>query len=52
MKHIKVEDNTHEKAKSQAKSQGMTLMGYIKKLVNDDIKNTVISDRWSGDMKG
>lgn len=32
-KQIKVEESVHSSAKEQAKSAGMTLAGYIKKLV-------------------
>ncbi len=40
MKHkmIKVDAETHEKAKHEATEKGMTLQGYIKYLVTKDIK--------------
>ena len=35
-KMIKVDSTTHEMAKTKAKEKGMTLKGYIKKLVKED----------------
>ncbi len=42
MKHkmIKVDAETHEKAKRIATEKGMTLQGYIRYLVTKDVKET------------
>ncbi len=39
-KMIKVEKDTHDKAKKQAYERGMTLQGYIKFLINKQEKET------------
>ena len=38
MKIIQVYEDTHKAAKEMAMKRGMTLKGYIKKLVEDDQK--------------
>ena len=37
-KMLEVEENTHLKAKAQAKQRGMTIKGYMEYLVNKDKK--------------
>lgn len=39
-KMIKVEESVHSKAKEQARSAGMTLAGYVKKLVEKGLQMT------------
>ncbi len=39
-KMIKVEEETHKRAKAEADKKGMTLQGYIRYLVNKDTKET------------
>ena len=38
MKILKVKEEIHKKAKVQSKSKGMTLVGYITKLIVEDCK--------------